>query len=69
MRSDASHIVVNWETREPSSSVLEYGPTAALGQQVKVSEAVVIHHVEVPFPKSGSFHYRISSGDHPPLAR
>ncbi len=67
-RSDSSHIVVNWETKEPSRSVLEYGRTAALGERVEVGEAVVLHHVEVPFPKSGDFHYRISSDGHPPFS-
>ncbi len=67
-RSDPSHIVVNWETKEPSNSVLEYGPTAALGRRVEVGKAVALHHVEVSFPKSGDFHYRISCGDHPPFS-
>lgn len=67
-RSDNSHIVVNWEMQAPSRSVLEYGPTPALGQRVEVDGPAVLHHVEVPFPESGSFHYRISSGDHPPFS-
>lgn len=67
-RSDSSHIVVNWETKEPGRSVLEYGGSASLGERVEIGEATRLHHVEVPFPKSGKFFYRISSGDHPPFS-
>ena len=60
-----SRIVVNWETKAPCESVLEYGTTARLGDRAVVDEAVTLHHVEVPFPAEGHFHYRIPCGNHP----
>lgn len=57
-------IVVNWETATPGPSVVEYGLTEALGQQVQTETPVSLHHVEIPLTaKDAVYHYRVRSGD------
>ncbi|HAL72616.1 MAG TPA: hypothetical protein DCP71_12690 [Verrucomicrobiales bacterium] len=62
--NEPNQIVVNWETETPGNSVVEFGPTTALGQKVIVEEKVTLHHVEIPLDfKDGVCHYRVRSGD------
>lgn len=62
--NEPNQIVVNWETETPGNSVVEFGPTAALGQKVIVEEKVTLHHVEIPLDfKDGVCHYHVRSGD------
>lgn len=62
--NDPSKIVVNWETTEPSNSIVEFGNDASLGQRISTEEKVTLHHVEVPLAKTDVvYHYRVRSGD------
>ena len=47
-----THVVVNWETAAISPSVVEFGPSAALGESAKGPDGR-IHHVEIPM-RAGS---------------
>lgn len=61
--NDPSKIVVNWQTTEPENSVVEFGETSALGQQVSKAETVTLHHVEIPLMRrDATCHYRVCSG-------
>lgn len=60
---EPSKIVVSWETTEPGDSVVEFGPTAALGQTVRVAGSRTLHHVEIPLAqKDTDYHYRVKTG-------
>jgi len=61
-RSDApTHVVVNWETAEATSSVVEFGDKETLGES-SVGEPGRLHHVEIPLRDGSSRHwYRIRS--------
>jgi hypothetical protein len=62
--NDPSKIVINWETAQPSNSVVEFGNDKALGQRVASDEKVTLHHVEIPLAKTDLiYHYRVRSGD------
>jgi len=56
-------ITINWETGEPGPSRVEFGVAQSLGNEAGAPDAVTLHHVTVPFPESGLFHYRVASGD------
>lgn len=60
--SDASTLMVNWETDTSGPSRVDYGPAESLGQQRGSDVPVSLHHVEVPFPTDGILHYRVSTG-------
>lgn len=61
--SDASQLMVNWETEEPLPSRVEFGASTGLGETRTDDAPVTLHHVAVPFPSTGELHYRVSSGD------
>ncbi len=62
--NEPNQMVINWETQAPGNSVVEFGPTAALGQTVIVEDKVTLHHVEIPLAaKEGLSHYRVRSDD------
>jgi hypothetical protein len=62
--SDPSRLVVNWETEKPGDSVVEYGPTEALGERAAVAAATTRHHVEIPLERRDTeIFYRVRSGD------
>lgn len=63
-RTDApTRLVVSWETAATSSSVVEFGPTAALGESAKGPDGR-LHHVEIPLrDEPGPTHYRVRSGE------
>ena len=59
-----SGIVINWETAQPSNSIVEFGNDTTLGQRVASDEKVTLHHVEIPLAKTDVvYHYRVRSGD------
>ena len=55
-------VIVSWDTAEDSDSVVEYGVAPELGHAVRNREAVRLHHVEIPAPAAGPWHYRVRSG-------
>ncbi len=58
------HATVSWATDEPSSSLVEYGRTASLGQQASNSAQVTNHEVELSgLEPNTTYHYRVSSTD------
>ncbi len=58
-------IVINWESATPGDSVVRYGATEKLGNEVRVDENVTLHHVEIPLRDEVSvYHYRVSTGDY-----
>lgn len=59
-------IVVNWQTDDETPSVVEFGPTPALGRKVeRPADRLRIHHVEIPLtPGEAACYYRVRSGDH-----
>lgn len=62
--AEPSKIVINWETSQALPSVVEYGTSSALGQQVAVEGPVTLHHVEIPMvPADQTCFYRVRSGD------
>lgn len=62
--SDPSRIVINWETAQPSSSVVEFSNGVSLGQRIASDDKVALHHVEIPLEKTdAAYHYRVRSGD------
>lgn len=61
--NDPSQIMINWETPEPEAGRVQFGETAACEQQAEDKTRGRLHHVSVPFPKSGELHYRVSLGE------
>jgi len=56
-------LMVNWETSEPLDSIVEFGDTPALGQSVRRTKPVKLHHLEIPFvERNATIHYRVRSG-------
>lgn len=63
-KNSPDSIVVNWTTARPGDSVVEFGPTSDLGQEVRVEGLATLHHVEIPLEGAAtSRHYRVRSGD------
>ncbi len=61
--ADPGRVVVNWETAEPGSSVVRYGPTPSVEHIRAVDESVTLHHVEIPLiPKASAYYYRVQTG-------
>lgn len=57
-------LTINWETGEPSPSVVSYGSGPELGSKTEAGGLATRHHVRVPFePGSGELHYRVGEGD------
>lgn len=61
--SEPTRLMVNWESKEPGPSQVDYGSSEALGKSASAKESVTLHHVEVPFPQSGLLHYRVVTGE------
>lgn len=62
--SSPDSIVVNWTSARPGDSVVEFGPTSALGKVVRVDESATLHHVQIPLAgEAARWHYRVRSGD------
>lgn len=62
--SDASTLMVNWETDTPGPSRVDYGPGENLDHERGSENSVTLHHVEIPFPREGTLRYRVSTGSH-----
>lgn len=61
---EPSKLVVNWTTKSPGDSLVQFGPSAAYGQEVHVSGNRKLHHVEIPLPEAGAaLHYKVTTGD------
>jgi hypothetical protein len=62
--NDPSKLVVNWMTKEPGSSMVQYGNTDQYGQEVIIDGKTSLHHVEIPLPERDAvYHYRVSTGN------
>ncbi len=58
------HAVVTWTTDEPSSSMVEYGRTAALGSDLVAGAPVTEHRIELTGLSPGTtYSYRVTSTD------
>jgi subtilisin-like proprotein convertase family protein len=56
--------VVRWETNEASDSLVEYGPTPALGLSASVSAPLLSHAVTLTgLSGCTTYHFRVSSAD------
>lgn len=60
--NDASQLMVNWETAAPAPSTVSFGASRDLGESRQSDEATTLHHVAIPFPKTGVLHYQVTSG-------
>lgn len=60
--NEPTTLMVNWESKAAGTSRVEYGPSEQLGQSVDGDGAVLLHHVEIPFPQEGVLYYRVSTG-------
>ncbi|QDS96498.1 hypothetical protein FF011L_53100 [Roseimaritima multifibrata] len=62
--NDPSKIVVNWMTDEPGDSVVRFGLTTNYSETVRIDEATLLHHVEIPLKhRDTTYHYSVSTGD------
>lgn len=61
--SDASMLMVNWETDARGPSRVDFGPSPALGGRVQSDSAGPRHQIAIPFPDSGVLHYRVATGN------
>jgi len=61
--ADVSTLTVNWETDAPGPSRVEFGPSASLGRSASGDGTATLHQVEIPFPDSGTLHYRVATGE------
>lgn len=60
---DPGRMTISWETERDGDSVVEYGPTEALGSVQRREEAVRLHQTEIPIPvPAGPWFYRVRSG-------
>lgn len=60
----STRAVVEWNTEEPATSVIEFGPTAALGSVVQDTALVTAHRLVVsPFDGCDRAYFRVSSAD------
>jgi hypothetical protein len=58
------HATVRWTTDEPSTSVVEYGRTAALGSEVENTALVTDHSVELTgLQPATTYSFRVNSAD------
>ncbi|MHC4627838.1 MAG: methyltransferase domain-containing protein, partial [Planctomycetota bacterium] len=56
--------VVKWDTREPCSSIVEYGPTKSLGLRTENSSPVIAHEVTLgDLQYRTMYYYRVGSAD------
>lgn len=62
-QTEPTSLTINWETATAGDSVVEYGPTEALGQRATADTAPVkLHHVELPLKDAKPIYYRVTSG-------
>lgn len=61
--NDSARITVNWEIDAPGPSLVEYGSNETLGKEAGSTEAVTLHHVEIPLdPEAPRHYYRVRCG-------
>ncbi|MBU4459454.1 MAG: hypothetical protein KJ579_02710 [Verrucomicrobia bacterium] len=60
-RREPTHVTVSWWTDVPCASSVAYGATEACGKRAAAAGTSSLHHVEIPLPAAGPFHYRIES--------
>ncbi len=61
---EAGSITVNWETREPGNSMVQYGPDSNYGTTITVDETTKTHRVEISLDKTiETYNYRVSTGN------
>jgi hypothetical protein len=59
-----STLTINWETDEPTRSVVAYGSGSDLGEEVRGEALAKRHHVRIPFePGDEMIHYRVGEGE------
>lgn len=62
--NEPSHIVVNWESKEPGNSEVYFGTSSDYGSGIKKNENVSIHHVEIPMKKKDViYHYMVKTNN------
>lgn len=62
--NDPTHIVVNWESREPGNSVVYFGTDKNYSDSIAIERNVTIHHVEIPINKKDViYHYMVETND------
>lgn len=59
---DGATLMVNWESKTPGPSRVDYGASEALGKTASGEVPATLHHVEVPFHQEGLLHYRVETG-------
>lgn len=60
---DPPRVCVSWETDTAAPSLVEFGPTTALGEEVSLEGERRLHHVEIALPAIDvPWHYRVRSG-------
>lgn len=63
--TDPSHLVVNWETTEPTPSVVRYGQSPTYDRTASKEGLATRHHVEISIPeKDVLWHYSVGAGEH-----
>ena len=45
---DPGKLVVNWISKEPGESIVRFGRTDKYGQEVRIADDTMMHHVEIP---------------------
>jgi hypothetical protein len=61
---DPGRMTISFETQRDGDTVVEYGPTEALGETQRRDEAVRLHQTEVKIPVAhGPWFYRVRSGE------
>lgn len=61
--NSTDHITVNWISKEPGDSIVQYGLSDQYGKSVRIDEKVLLHHVEIPLDQRNTlWHYSVSSG-------
>ncbi len=59
----AGRVRVHWPTDWPTDSLVEYGPTSALGQSAYHEPLVTEHSVQIAGLEPGHYHYRVLSSE------
>jgi hypothetical protein len=62
--NDPARLTLNWETDQPSPSLVDHGSTPALGKSSSSPDKVTLHHVAIPLDPNAPVHYyQVHSGD------
>jgi hypothetical protein len=61
---DPGKLVVSWTTKTPSPSVVRFGVTNDLDEEVVVAGKRTLHHVEIPVSEKGkTYHYAVGPAE------